>query len=70
MKTITLFIICIMLSGCATRRYVRQQIVINNCVQTLRAIDRESGILYAAAEMVLRLQKRNKTTQKINEAGQ
>ena len=51
MKTITLFIICIVISGCATRRYVRQQIAINNCAQTIRSIDREIGVLYAAAEM-------------------
>ena len=93
MKTITLFIICIVISGCATRRYVRQQIAINNCVQTIRSIDRDMAVLNAAAdmdaersgpqrseigkrasentieEMLIRLQKRDETTQKINEAG-
>ena len=82
------------LSGCATRRYVRQQIAINNCAQTIRSIDRDMAVLNAAAEMdaersgtqrseigqkahdktvyemFLRLQKRDETTQKINEAGQ
>lgn len=38
-------------SSCATRRYVRRQIAINNCVQVLNAIDRELRILDAAAEM-------------------
>ena len=83
---------CSFLSGCATRRYVRQQIAINNCAQTIRSIDRDMAVLYAAAEMdasgpqrseigraahnktvyemFLRLQKRNKTTQKMIEAGQ
>ena len=94
MKTITLFVVCIVLSGCATRRYVHQQIAINNCAQTIRSIDRDMAVLYAAAkmdaersgpqrseigraahdktvyEMFLRLQKRDETTQKINEAGQ
>ena len=94
MKTRTLFIVCIMLSGCATRRYVRRQIAINNCAQAIRSIDRDLAVLNAAAEMdaerpspqrseigraahdktvyemFLRLQKREETTQKINEVGQ
>jgi hypothetical protein len=84
------FCVISLLPGCATRRYVREQIAINNCVQTIRAIDRESGILYAVVErsgpqrsevgkrasentieeMLIRLQKRNEITQKINEVGQ
>ena len=51
MKTLMIFTLCIMLSGCATRRYVRQQIAINNCAQTIRAIDRDMAVLYAAAKM-------------------
>ena len=39
------------LSGCATRRYVRQQIAINNCAQTIRSIDRDLAVLNAAADM-------------------
>lgn len=92
MKAILIFTLCVVVSGCATRRYVRQQIAINNCAQTIRSIDRDMAVLYAAAEMdasgpqrseigqkahdktvyemFLRLQKRNETTQKINEAGQ
>ena len=92
MKAILIFTLCVVVSGCATRRYVRQQIAINNCVQTIRSIDRDMAVLYAAAEMdasgpqrseigqkahdktvyemFLRLQKRNKTTQKMIEAGQ
>jgi hypothetical protein len=45
------FCVISLLPGCATRRYVREQIAINNCVQTLRAIERENGVLYAAVEM-------------------
>ena len=94
MKAILIFTLCVVVSGCATRRYVRQQIAINNCVQTIRSIDRDMAVLNAAAEMdaersgtqrseigqkahdktvyemFLRLQKRDETTQKINEAGQ
>ena len=91
MKAILIFTLCVVVSGCATRRYVRQQIAINNCAQTIRSIDRDMAVLYAAAEMdasgpqrseigqkahdktvyemFLRLQKREETTQKINEAG-
>lgn len=81
-------------SACATRRYVRRQIAINNCVQVLNAIDRELRILDAAAEMdaerigptqsdvgrkahqhtlyemLLRLENRRETTEKIIEAKQ
>jgi len=92
MKAILIFTLCVVVSGCATRRYVRQQIAINNCAQTIRSIDRDMAVLNAAAEMdasgpqrseigqkahdktvyemFLRLQKRDETTQKINEAGQ
>ena len=46
-----LVIMLLFVSGCATRSYVRQQILINNCVQTIRAIDRDMAVLDAAAEM-------------------
>ena len=51
MKTILIFTLCVVVSGCATRRYVRQQIAINNCAQTIRSIDRDMAVLYAAAKM-------------------
>lgn len=46
-----IFTLFIAVSGCATRRYVRDQIAINNCVQVLKAIDRDMAVLDAAAEM-------------------
>ena len=51
MKAILIFTFCVVISGCATRRYVRQQIAINNCAQTIRSIDRDMAVLYAAAKM-------------------
>jgi len=51
MKAILIFTLCVVVSGCATRRYVRQQIAINNCAQTIRSIDRDMAVLNAAAEM-------------------
>lgn len=51
MNRYLLLLIILSTSSCATRRYVREQIAINNCVQVLKAIDRENGVLYAAVEM-------------------
>ena len=51
MKAILIFTLCVVVSGCATRRYVRQQIAINNCAQTIRSIDRDLAVLNAAADM-------------------
>lgn len=39
-------------SSCASRRYVRQQIQLNNCTQTVRAMEREQAILYATEDVV------------------
>ena len=47
MNRYLLLLIILSTSSCATRRYIRRQIAINNAVQTIRALDRESSILYA-----------------------
>jgi hypothetical protein len=60
---------CLLLTGCATRSYVRREIHAMKCTLVLESINRENRYLWAMTEELERMNKRSETAEKMSEIG-